>query len=104
MGKVIENNCSIHGTKKLHVENKKRLGIRSHPHPPSSPVLNAIEKVWRIIKQRIKLRKCFLGTIKELKQAVQEEWGKLVPADWNKYIDRLPEVYAQCTQRKGLQT
>ena len=68
MGKVIENNCSIHGTKKLHVENKKRLGIRTHPHPPSSPDLNPIEKVWRIIiKQRIKSRKCFPGTIKELK-------------------------------------
>jgi hypothetical protein len=71
---------------------------------PSSPDLNPIENVWRILKQRINQRPRFPSTLSEMKQAVQEEWDKLQPSDFNMYIDSIPERIDQLRQRKGMQT
>jgi hypothetical protein len=49
-GAFLEDNAPVHGTKKLLVDAKKKLGIYCHVHPPSSPDLNPIEKVWHTLK------------------------------------------------------
>lgn len=43
------------------------------------------------MKSKIKARRDFPGTLKELRVALQEEWDKLVPEDWNGLIDEMPE-------------
>ncbi|RPA80282.1 hypothetical protein BJ508DRAFT_210455, partial [Ascobolus immersus RN42] len=72
--------------------------------PSYSPDLNPIENVWRIMKQRIKARLRFPGTLEEMKEAVKEEWDKLTPEDWNKHIDNMPERLKSVKERKGLAT
>jgi transposase len=86
------------------VEAKRTLGIPLHERPPNSPDLNPIENVWRVMKERIKARDVFLSTLQEMKTAVQEEWDRLKPEEWNKYIDSMPERIRQVKQRKGMQT
>lgn len=103
-GEYIEDQAPIHGTKKALVELKRELGIPLHKRPASSPDLNPIENVWKILKQRIKRRDTFPSTRDAMVAAVQEEWDKLQPSDFNKYIDEMPERIAQCKQRKGMQT
>jgi transposase len=85
-GLCVEDCAPIHGTRKRLVEAKRILGIPLHERPPNSPDLNPIENVWRLMKQRIKARASCPSTLEGMKVAVQEEWDKLEPADWNKYI------------------
>ena len=103
-GLYVEDRTPIHGTRQVLVKAKEVLEIPLHDRPPSSPDLNPIENVWRMIKQRIKACPRFPSTVTELKKAVQEEWDRLEPSDWNKYIDSMPERIAQLKRRKGMQT
>jgi transposase len=80
------------------------LEIPLHERPSPSPDLNLIENVWRILKQSIKQRSRLPSTLSEMKQAGQEEWDKLQPSDFNKYIDSMPERIDQLRQRKSMQT
>ncbi|RPA80526.1 hypothetical protein BJ508DRAFT_193040, partial [Ascobolus immersus RN42] len=77
-----------------------------HWRPASSPDLNPIEYVWRLMKQRIKARGAlkFPDTKEKMRKAVQEEWDKLVPEDWNKFIDSMPDRVKECKERRGWAT
>jgi transposase len=94
---VYMSRTPAHGTKKALMEAKRVLEILLHERLSSSPDLNTIENVWRILKQRIKKRSRFPPTLSEMKLAVQEDWDKLQPSNFNKYIDsmseRTPEMY-----------
>ncbi|TGZ77074.1 hypothetical protein EX30DRAFT_299603, partial [Ascodesmis nigricans] len=72
-----------------------------HDRPASSPDFNPIEDVWRIMKARIKARPRFPVTLAEMRIAVREEWYRLKPEDWNKYIDSMPERIKECKKREG---
>ena len=100
----VEDQAPIHGTKKRLVEVKSILGIPLHHRPSCSPDLNPIEDVWRIMKQRIKARQDFPDTVSKMRIAVQEEWDRLEPRDWNRSIDSMPDRIQQVKQRKGMQT
>jgi hypothetical protein len=56
------------------------------------------------MKQRIKARPHFPGTVHEMRQAVQEEWDRLRPADFNQYVDSMPERIVELRERGGMQT
>jgi transposase len=103
-GLFVEDQAPIHGTKKELVEAKKELGIPLHPRPSCSPDLNPIENVWQTMKSRIKARATFPDTIDKLQQAVQEEWDRLEPNDWNGFINSMPVRINQVKQRRGMQT
>ena len=81
---------------------KSLAGPVSHNRP--SPDLNPIENVLRIMKQRLKTYPAFPDTVEKPKIAVQGEWDRLRPQDWNKYIDSIPDRFAEVKQRNGLAT
>jgi len=49
--------------------------------------------------QRIEARQEFPTTATNMR-----EWDNLVPTDWNKFVDNMPERIAQLKKRKGMQT
>lgn len=100
----IEDQPPCHGTRRALVQVKSALAIPLHPCAASSPNLNPIEDVWRIMKQRIQACERFPGTIEEMREAVQEEWDELEPEDRNGSIDSMPDHLKQVKKRKGMQT
>ncbi len=103
-GLYVEDQAPMHGTIKALVNVKIALDIPLHKRPASSPDLNPIENVWRIMKQRIKARDGFPNTVEKMGAAVQEEWEALVPEDWNELIDSMPVRIAELKKRRGMQT
>jgi hypothetical protein len=103
-GLYVEDHAPVHGTKGMLIGAKEALGIPLHERPSTSPDLNPIENVWRILKQHIKARSRFPTTVAAMRVAVQEEWDRLQPTEWNKYINQIPLRIAQLRQRKGMQT
>jgi transposase len=74
---IVEDGSKVHGKKDTKNNrglcNKARVEcfIYSIDWPPSSPDLNPIENVWRILKQALRKRKPFGGwSLKELQEAV----------------------------------
>ena len=103
-GLYVKDHAPIHGMKGLLVKVEEELGIPLHDRPSCSPDLNPIENIWRTMKQRIKARSRFPATVAEMRAVVQEEWDRLQPAGWNKYIDEMPAKIAEVVQRRGMQT
>ncbi|KAI5806364.1 hypothetical protein EDC01DRAFT_748853, partial [Geopyxis carbonaria] len=107
-GEYFVDEAPIHYTKTENgclVAFKRSLNIPVHsPRPASSLDLNPVENCRRIMKQRIKARRYFPGAVEEIKKTVLEEWDKLEPKDFNRYIDSMPDRINQVKQRKGLQT
>ena len=103
-GLYVEDGAPWHGVKKVLRESKKELGIPRHDRLAQSPDLNPIENVWRIMKQRIKARTYFPGTVNEMRKAVQQEWARLRPVDFNQFVDSMPERIVELQKRAGMQT
>jgi hypothetical protein len=109
---VVEDGSRVHGKKDTKKNqglcNKARVEcfIYSIDWPPSSPDLNPIENVWRILKQRLRNRKPYGGwSLKDLQEAVLDIWdNEIIVEDFNKYIDSLPERLEKVRFRKGAQT
>ena len=103
-GEYVEDGAGPHGQRGILKGAKERVGIPVHKRPSTSPDLNPIENVWRLLKQRIKARSPFPNTVPKMREAIQEEWDKLQPGDWNEYIDSMPERIREVVARKGMQT
>jgi hypothetical protein len=109
---VVEDGSRVHGKKDTRNNqglcNKARVEcfIFSIDWPPSSPDLNPIENLWRILKQKLRSRKpCGGWSLKDLQEAVLDIWeNEITVEDYNKYIDSLPERLAKVRVRKGAQT
>ena len=109
---VVEDNSRVHGKKDTKRNrglcNKARVEcfIYSIDWPPSSPDLNPIENVWRILKQKLRNRNPYGGwKLEELQKAVIDIWeNEIIVEDFNKYIDSLPERLEKVRFRKGAQT
>jgi transposase len=109
---VVEDGSRVHGIKDTQRNhglcNKARVEcyITTIDWPPSSPDLNPIENVWRVLKQRLRMRKPHGGwSLTELKEAVQDVWeNEIRVEDFNCYIDSLPERLRLVRLRKGATT
>ena len=86
----VKDQAPIHGTHRALVEVLAKMGIPLHHRQGASPDLNSIENLWHLMKQRIKAPDRFPGTLQAMRQAVEKEWEKLEPRDWNQFIDSMP--------------
>jgi hypothetical protein len=105
IGKVLlEDNhyCHGHGLGSTLHQFKKAYGIRWQANIPTSPDLNVIEKVWRILKQRVKAKGHPLG-LDELRGWIQAEWDAVDQDTINRYIDDMPNRAIDiCRRGRGL--
>ena len=107
-GRVLlqEDGNKAHGLKNKDMKAfKERLGIEIlNDWPPSSPDFNPIENVWRVLKQRLKHRNYTITNKDQLKAAIKEEWDRLQPEEWSKYIRTMQERLKEAVRRHGLAT
>lgn len=73
--------------------------------PASSPDLNAIEKVWRWMKDRLTKMEPFPTSIDDLKEAIQALWDELDPCAWIlKEIEKMPAKLQAVINARGYAT
>jgi PHD/YefM family antitoxin component YafN of YafNO toxin-antitoxin module len=98
---LIEDGTAAHRAKTTS-ETYKRLRITKIKWLASSPDLNPIENVWRLLKARLRKRANRLHTLEAMKHAIQEEWEALHLEDYLHYIRSMPErVQAVIAARGG---
>ena len=102
-GKILlEDNHHSHGHARGSIlyEFKEWLKIRWQANIPTSPDLNVIEKIWRLLKQRVKARGHPTGLV-QLREWIQAEWDAIDQATINRYIDDMPKRAADICRRGG---
>jgi transposase len=71
---------------------KQESVIKSFDYWPSqSPGLNPIEHIWRILGQRIDKRRAQITTLKQLEDALHEEWEKIALEECHNLVSSMPE-------------
>ena len=74
----MEDGAGAHKSKESHAA-YAACGVCRMYHPSSSPDLNPIEHVWKLLKDRVRVRKP--NTKAELRQYIQEEWDRITMED-----------------------
>jgi DDE superfamily endonuclease/Transposase len=69
--------------------------------PAQSPDLNPIENLWMIMKLRISKRRHKIHNIKQMEEAIREEWENLTPADWENCIKSMQKRCRLVIKAKG---
>jgi hypothetical protein len=68
--------------------------------PANSPDLNCIENLWPKMKRR-NARASQVKKWTEMLQFLPFLWGDVVPADFNKFIESMPDRCKAVTKAKG---
>ena len=98
-----EDNDGGHGTRtRTNIVQERRQAIDHYANPPVSPDMSIIERVWRVLKQRMKRRKP--TTIDEMEQALKEEWDAIPMEYINRLVKEMPERVKELRTRQGLST
>jgi hypothetical protein len=94
---LFPDNDNAHGTRGK-ADNKvkqwmRNAGVRFCPNTPRTPEMQVIERIWRTIKQRIKIRQQRYGKANTHQMRVmwQQEWGRITQKQIRKEFDRIPE-------------
>ena len=70
--------------------------------PAYSPDLNPIEHLWDILDRRVRRRDPEPATVRQLRQALQEEWDRITQAEIRQLIDSMHRrIQAVCDARGG---
>ncbi|KAL4469142.1 hypothetical protein ABPG72_005912 [Tetrahymena utriculariae] len=77
----------------------KENGYQIHIHPPNSPDLNPIEKIWGYMKQSIEKKVIHNKT--ELEDAIFEEWESLSLSKIQSSIDQLKQQIKLVIDEEG---
>jgi hypothetical protein len=105
----VEDNSQVHGKK----DTKKNYGlcnavrlechINSIDWPPSSPDLNLIENIWRVLKQKLRNRNPYGGwNLEDLKKVILDIWEKEITMELiNGFVEAMPERLEKVRLRKG---
>ena len=88
----MEDGAAAHRAK-MTSEAYRRLGVTKIQWPASSPDLNPIENVWRLLKARLRQRKDWPNTLEAMSVAVREEWEALSLEDFYTILRVCLNVY-----------
>ena len=97
---LVQDNNGFHvakSTMKWFSKNKVKL----LPHPPSSPDLNPMKKLWRELKSRIRSRDRLPSSDAELRKAVLDAWESISIDDINALVRSMPEKVNAVLEAKG---
>jgi hypothetical protein len=99
-----EDNDSAHGNGSVlnpcqDFKNEYKIRRLRPDWPALSPDLSPIERVWKILKQRVKKRKA--RNSKELQDIVLDEWDKITQGEIDNEISKEYKALDQCIDRRG---
>lgn len=97
---VMEDGASAHRAK-LTQTTRERLGITRLDWVASSPDLNPIEYLWKVLMDRINRRAPRPTTQEGVACAIIEEWDKITSADILKLVDTMPTRVQAVIQANG---
>jgi len=95
-----QDNASCHVSKRT----KKWFEDHNIPllfHPPNSPDLSPIERIWHKLKNIIRSFTPQPTTVDELKAAVHTAWEQLDIDDVNKHVSSMPDRVAAIFKARG---
>lgn len=98
---LMEDNDSSHGhgSEGIATQYKQSHNVTTMWHPGNSPDLNPIEACWGILKQRV--RKRSWDNIEQLKEVMQDEWGKISMDEVRKRIGAMQWRAQELIKRDG---
>ena len=104
-----EDGNSAHGlgaanTTNLPRRTKEFWGVNYIASPPTSSDFNIIEKIWRMIKSRIKAYEYAITKIEDMRQAVQREWNAITIEEIRALIRTMPNRMREAYERHGFAT
>lgn len=100
---VVEDGASAH--RAVVARNKRsEEGICQFPHPPSSPDLNPIEAVWRLLKNRVAENPDSRRGREKLWEATQAAWESITVEEINKHTGKMVDRVEAVLEAKGKHT
>lgn len=72
-------------------EARKKAGIVNLPHPPSSPDLNPIEPIWRLLKDCVAKEPGSRNSVKALWKATNKVWKEIKIEEVNMHTWKMTE-------------
>ncbi|QRV85612.1 Transposable element Tc1 transposase [Ceratobasidium sp. AG-Ba] len=100
---LVEDGASTHRRKLTQVA-RDELGIRSLPHPPSSPDLNPIEPLWQDLKKGIAKIPRSRNSLESLWKAAKQVWDGFTDEDVAKYTSQMDARVQAVKKAKGFHT
>ena len=97
---VMEDDAAAHKAKVTQTA-RDEIGIESLQWVASSPDLNPIEAIWRIIKYRIARHYPKPTTQEEVCTLILAEWAKITSAEILSLIDSMPERIKAVIEAEG---
>ena len=97
---LMEDGAPIHrcNVSKAWLAKKK---IKTLDWPANSPDLNPIENLWRAMKIRVQERTLPHMTLDEFRIVIKDVWNEFGAADFDKYIETMPERIQAVLKAKG---
>jgi transposase len=100
---LVEDGSGPHRRKSTQAA-REELGIRSLPHPPSSPDLNPIEPLWLLLKNRVADIPGSRNSLDNLWEAVQQAWDSITDEEVAKHTSKMDARVKEVKKAKGYQT
>ncbi len=96
--RLVHDNARIHSA--YHTQDFLRDNdIRTVDHPPYSPDLNPIEKVWGYLKKKVMTK--VYSNIREVIEAIEKEWDEIPLEHIENYIDGHTAKISRIFEEKG---
>ncbi|QRV92271.1 Transposable element Tc1 transposase [Ceratobasidium sp. AG-Ba] len=100
---LVEDGASTHRRKSTQLT-REELGIKSLPHPPSSPDLNSIEPLWLELKKGIAKIPGSRNSLESLWKAAKQVWDEFTDEDVAKFTSQMDARVQAVKEAKGFHT